>query len=214
MAIVDCTVSENEATYHGTGISNGGTMTVIGSTVSGNVGEGEPEPEPFSASGGGFYNGGSLTLINSTLSGNVVDGSGAAMLNSGILTITGCTLSGNTSTWDNGITGRTMQVRNTIIDGTCRNISTISEGGNIESSGDTCGFETSVSPAELNLGPLANTGGPTDTHALEPGSVAIDTVPDGGCVDAQGAPLQTDQRGTDRPQGTACDVGSFERLQP
>ena len=64
------------------------------------------------------------------------------------------------------------------------------------------------------LAPLANNGGPTDTHALEVGSGAIDTVPGGGCVDPQGKPLSTDQRGDERPQGPACDVGSFELLQP
>ena len=223
MTLIDCTVSENEARYHGAGISNGGTMTVIASTVAGNVGEGssEPEPEPTSASGGGFHNGGTLILINSTLSGNVVDGTGAAISNTyyATLSITSCTLSGNTSSWDNGIAGGAMQMRNTIVDGDCVNVSTDSLGGNIESPGDSCGLgeagdQVSVSAIELKLGALANNGGPTDTHALEVGSGAIDTVPGGGCVDPQGKPLSTDQRGVDRPQGPACDVGSFELLQP
>jgi hypothetical protein len=223
MRLVDCTISENEATYTGAGISNGGTMTVNGSTISANVGEGppEPEPEPFSASGGGFHNAGTLTLINSTLSGNVVDGSGAAILNTqyATLTITSCTLSGNTSAWDNGITGGAMSVRNTIIDGDCRNVSTDSEGGNIESSSDTCGLgeagdQTGVPAIELNLGALANNGGPTDTHEVRAGSIAIDVVAEQRCVDPQGNPLSRDQRGEERPQGSACDVGSFERLQP
>src|SRR5262249_34416803 len=65
------------------------------------------------------------------------------------------------------------------------------------------------------LGPLQNNGGPTETHALSPGSPAIDageTV----CTDDNGAPLTTDQRGMPRPidgnaDGTAaCDIGSFE----
>jgi hypothetical protein len=223
MTLLDCTVSGNEATYTGAGISNGGTMTVNGSTISANVGEGppEPEPEPFSASGGGFHNAGTLTLINSTLSGNVVDGSGAAILNTqyATLTITSCTLSGNSSAWDDGIVGGTLQVRNTIVDGDCGNVSIDSLGGNIESPGDTCGFsqvedQAGVPSIQLKLGALANNGGPTDTHALEPGSVAIDTVPDGGCVDPQGKPLLTDQRAVDRPQGPACDVGSVEWVQP
>jgi hypothetical protein len=62
---------------------------------------------------------------------------------------------------------------------------------------------------------LANNGGPTQTHALVPGSPAIDA---GGtdCTDATGAPLTTDQRGKPRPvdgngDGTpACDIGAFE----
>lgn len=223
MTLIDCTVSENEARYQGAGISNGGTMTVIRSTVSGNVGEGssEPEPEPMSASGGGFHNAGTLMLINSTLSGNVVDGTGAAISNThyATLSITSCTLSGNTSSWDNGIAGGAMQMRNTIVDGDCGNVSIDSLGGNIESPGDRCGLgeagdQVGVSAIELKLGALANNGGPTDTHALEAGSIAIDAVPDGACVDAQGKALETDQRGTERPQGSACDVGSFERAEP
>jgi hypothetical protein len=53
------------------------------------------------------------------------------------------------------------------------------------------------------------------THALLPGSVAIDQVPEADCVDADGAPLTTDQRGEPRPEtgGTMCDLGAFE-VQP
>jgi hypothetical protein len=51
------------------------------------------------------------------------------------------------------------------------------------------------------LGPLANNGGPTDTHALLAGSPAID---------AGGICAPTDQRGVTRPQGPACDIGAFE----
>jgi hypothetical protein len=222
MTLVDCTVSENEAVERGAGISNGGTMTVVGSTIARNVAVGASEPgpdfEPFPGNGGGFYNGGSLTLLNSTVSGNVaVDGGGAAVLNDGTLEMASCTLSGNSGFWNDGISGGTMRVRNTIVDGTCRNVDANSEGGNIESPGDTCGFGPSdqrgVSANELNLGALANNGGPTDTHALKAGSLAIDAVPEGACVDLQGQPLEADQRGTERPQGPVCDVGSFELEQ-
>jgi len=51
------------------------------------------------------------------------------------------------------------------------------------------------------------------THALEPGSVAIDQIPEADCLDADGEPLTTDQRGEPRPGGSMCDVGSFE-VQP
>jgi hypothetical protein len=62
---------------------------------------------------------------------------------------------------------------------------------------------------------LANNGGPTQTHALVPGSPAIDA---GGpvCTDANGDPLLTDQRDKLRPvdgdgDGTvAYDIGAFE----
>ena len=65
------------------------------------------------------------------------------------------------------------------------------------------------------LSSLQNNGGPTQTHALVPGSPAIDA---GGpaCTDANGNPLLTDQRGKPRVvdgnrDGTArCDIGAFE----
>ena len=217
MTLVDCTVSGNEALERGAGVSNGGTMTVVGSTVAFNVAQGvsEPEPEPFGGNGAGFDNRGTLTLVNSTVSGNVaVGGGGAAILNDGTLTMASCTLSGNTGVWNDGISGGTVRVRNTIIDGECRNVVTDSDGGNVESPGDTCGFgpvdQKGVLANELNLGALANNGGPTDTHALQSGSFAIDAVPEGSCVDPQGQQLETDQRGIERPQGPTCDAGSFE----
>jgi hypothetical protein len=96
-----------------------------------------------------------------------------------------------------------------------------SNGYNIESPGNTCGFDTNkgdqfdVTAEALNLGPLQDNGGPTQTHALLPGSVAIGKIPEAECLDADGAPLTTDQRGAPRPEtgGTLCDVGAFE-VQP
>ena len=55
------------------------------------------------------------------------------------------------------------------------------------------------------IGPLANNGGPTQTHALLPGSPAVDRIP------AVGANCPAiDQRGIARPQGLACDIGAYE----
>jgi hypothetical protein len=47
------------------------------------------------------------------------------------------------------------------------------------------------------------------THALLPGSVAIDKIPEVDCE------VTTDQRGEPRPDpgGSMCDVGAFE-VQP
>lgn len=55
----------------------------------------------------------------------------------------------------------------------------------------------------LGLGPLANNGGNTQTHALLPGSRAINN---GQCI----ADTNQDQRGVQRPQNNACDIGAFE----
>ncbi|HUR94834.1 MAG TPA: choice-of-anchor Q domain-containing protein, partial [Gemmatimonadales bacterium] len=54
------------------------------------------------------------------------------------------------------------------------------------------------------LGPLADNGGPTRTLALLAGSPAIDAASSDGCPGR-------DQRDVTRPQGAACDVGSYER---
>jgi len=82
---------------------------------------------------------------------------------------------------------------------------TASGGYNIESPGDTCGFDqatdqVNVSAEDLNLGRLQHNGGPTETHALGESSVAIDVIPESACVDADGQPLTTDQRGEPRPK--------------
>jgi hypothetical protein len=94
-----------------------------------------------------------------------------------------------------------------------------SEGYNIES-GQNCfslhpgaGDQQDVASGSLNLGALANNGGPTWTRALAAGSVAIDAIPIGtnGCT----AGTSTDQRGAPRANGaghggTACDIGAYE----
>jgi hypothetical protein len=68
----------------------------------------------------------------------------------------------------------------------------------------TCAFAPgegiSVDPL---LGPLANNGGPTDTHALRAGSPAINAADPNSCF--QGSP---DQRHAPAPD--ACDIGAYE----
>jgi len=62
------------------------------------------------------------------------------------------------------------------------------------------------------LGPLADNGGPTLTHALLAGSPAIDAGSDTLTVDAGGNPLTTDQRGDgfNRVNFGRPDIGAFE----
>jgi hypothetical protein len=60
---------------------------------------------------------------------------------------------------------------------------------------------------------LADNGGPTWTHALDP--VTPSPAVDAGaavCTDTNGVSLTTDQRGAGfpRPVGTTCDLGAFE----
>lgn len=85
---------------------------------------------------------------------------------------------------------------------------TVVDGGGNFSDDTSCGFTQptshgSVPPASLRLGSLASNGGPTQTIALLPGSVAID-------AGVSCPPPATDQRGIARPHGAACDSGAFE----
>jgi hypothetical protein len=73
--------------------------------------------------------------------------------------------------------------------------------------GDLVG--TPGQPMEPLIGPLQSNGGPTWTHALLPGSPAIDAGTPSRCPTA-------DQRGYARPEdgdgdgNPICDIGAFE----
>jgi hypothetical protein len=222
MMIINSTVSGNIADHgSGGGISNGGEMTIINSTVSDNVGD----PDGWGPVGGGISNGGEMTIINSTVSDNsalgaVGDLSGGGIWNGGTLTLTHSTAWGNTADSGDAIAvGRSSytEIANTLIDGDCGAYppgtpDITSNGYNIESPGDTCGFDdptdqVNVTAEQLNLGPLQDNGGGTQTHALGAGSVAIDHIPAVDCG------VDEDQRGEPRPGDSMCDVGAFE-VQP
>jgi len=203
MTIIDSVISENP-----TGIINFGELTMRNSTVSGN--------------GAGIVTTGALALTNTTVSANP---------ESGILVFYGAVALWNSTVADGIHAGvlfedspRTIRATATLIHGACAQVGDqvtwISHGYNVESPGDTCGFDqltdqASISADELKLGPLQDNGGSTETHALLAGSIAIDAIPKPSCVDANDEPLTTDQRGQPRPEpgGTMCDVGAFE-LQP
>jgi hypothetical protein len=210
LTLMNSTVSDSEAsagTRGGGGIMNVGTLTLTNSTVSGN--------SSLAQRGGGIHNGGTLTVTNSTLSGNSTGATGGGIANDGTLTLTSSTLANNSAGVDGSayINFATQTVRNTLLSGTCRYQSGTSTGlgGNLESPGTSCGV-TSASPGELNLGALADNGGPTQTHALNPSSVAIDVIAAVNCVGPNDQPLTEDQRGQLRPAGATsqCDIGSFE----
>lgn len=87
---------------------------------------------------------------------------------------------------------------------------------NVLSTVDGCTFSgtppgNQVPVAALGLGPLANNGGPTRTHAVQAGSPAHNKGNPDGCTDHLVPPqlLATDQRGMNRSVGI-CDVGAYE----
>ena len=222
LTLINSTVSGNRAIAVGGGIFNvGGTLSLTGATVSDNV---------AFETGGGIANldGGTLTMTNCTVSGNTADVNGGGIYNGqvnpfaefGTVTMTNCTVSGNVAESGSAIlrTGGTVTVAGSLIDDDCKDRIT-SNGYNIESPGDTCGFDPDgtdlVEVPDLNLGPLRNNGGLTETHALlllPTPSVAIDWIPEADCE------VTTDQRGLPRPVAILgsepkCDVGSFERQE-
>lgn len=71
--------------------------------------------------------------------------------------------------------------------------------------GDTTGNLLEINPLLLAI---TDNGGPTETHALDLGSPAIDAGDPAGCVDPLGGPLPTDQRHGIRQD--RCDMGAYE----
>jgi CSLREA domain-containing protein len=203
VTVSNSTLSGNIAAYGG-GIENqNGTLTVSNSTLSGNSTDYD--------AGGGIFNHGTATVSNSTLSGNSANGGGGGgIYNDGLIEVSNSTLFGNSADFGGGILnprGSTVTLKNTIVanslsGGNCEGEGTITNGGYNLDSGTSCGFPTQNSSKDPLLGPLADNGGPTKTHALLEGSPAIDKGNSFGAT--------TDQRGVARPQGTASDIGSFE----
>jgi hypothetical protein len=137
-----------------------------------------------------------------------------------LITITNSTITGNTAKFGGGgmkIDGGTLKIQNTIIKGnTARSGPDII--GAVESLGNNLVGNTSRSTGLLSsdlknidpkLGPLADNGGATLTHALLAGSPAIDAG------NNSGAP-STDQRGVVRPidgdsdETPTVDIGAVE----
>jgi hypothetical protein len=201
VTVVDSTLAGNDAwSGAGGGIANhaGGVLTVANSTVAGN----------YAATGGGIGSAGTLTLEQSTVVGNDAGRGGGIERSGGTAALLGTLVAGNRSGDGPDCFGAltdTAVGHNLIGDGT--GCTGIVDGTN----GDQVG--TGASPIDPRLDPagLTDNGGPTPTVALEPSSPAIDAVPVGSCVDAEGLPVTTDQRGVRRPQGPACDIGAFER---
>ncbi|MFA7403031.1 MAG: choice-of-anchor Q domain-containing protein [Pelobacteraceae bacterium] len=195
---------------NGGGIYNFGTITMNSVTVSGNS---------ANSAGGGIYNDSNPMVINnSTISGNAsFDGGGIYNYSGGSsLTINNSTITNNTTTNINSAAldhdfGMLLSIYNTILAGnaTADLLATLTPPTLVHNSVvgvvvGTLGTDTAGNlPAPANLGPLANNGGPTDTHAPLAGSPALNAGDATAC-------LATDQRGITRPLPASCDIGAVE----
>jgi hypothetical protein len=82
---------------NGSGISNGGALTITNCTLSGNSAANDA-----SHGGGGIFNTGTLTVTSTTLSGNQVGQGGGIYNNTGTLMVTSSTFSGNSAYYNGG----------------------------------------------------------------------------------------------------------------
>lgn len=228
--IRDSQITNNTAPNRGGGVlSIGGNFRLSNSSVSGNGNTGSG----FEDGGGGiFARGGRLFVTNSTVSGNTAVGNpgaggGIFALKPAGVYLVNSTISNNTSSGAGGgvriDTNAEGTFSNTIVAG---NISTgTSEeelSGTIFSNGinligNTFGSSGWIASDLLNinpmLGPLADNGGGTMTHALLPGSPAINAGSNSTAIDPQTQmPLTVDQRGFLRFYGIV-DIGAVE-VQP
>lgn len=187
-AIFDSTITGNEAGLYGGGIATAGgltTTTVQNVTISGN--------RAGSGAGAFDHNDGTVTVNHSTMTGNFAPAQGGG----GYVKST---------------VGGTATIKNTILAGNTQNagpsdcsfaIATPSGGNNLIGSTASCStltLGTGDKTGNPMLAPLADNGGPVTTHALSPGSPALD---------AGGAGLTADARGAPR---TKPDIGAYERV--
>lgn len=238
LTITNSTISGNSTLGGGSSPGQGGglflvsigssTASIRNSTIVGNS----------AALGGGIYKGGGpLVLINDTISGNSSDGNGGGLHNaSGTAGLYNVTVSQNVANADDSGSGEggglsngtgTLTLINSIVAGNEVIIPTMplptldvdecagtitSQGYNIIEFVDSghCTVNGAYSTANPLLGALQFNGGVTQTHAIAPGSSAIDAGNPSGCTDNLGATITTDQRAVHRPYGPACDIGAFE----
>lgn len=188
--VVASTISGNYSYGFGGGIAAfGGYTGVINSTISGNVAR--------TRSGGGldlrvFYGG---LLANTTITANQAPAGGGAYLRGApsVFTLQSTLMAGNRAAGSGADLAAAFAV-------------TIGGANNLVVAADAqVALPNQTLRADPQLQPLADNGGPTRTHALSPGSPALEAG-----NDLVG--LDNDQRGAGFPRvvGTAPDIGAFE----
>ncbi len=204
-------ISDSELLGNGTAVGGGvaidaydaDNLTITGTTISGNFND---------ASGGSiiYTNYGTPRLVNSTVSGNSATGGYGQVIDAYLtydFVIENSTITDNNVHWV--IYGYYAQMDNSIVGGnafTGQNcfLSVSSTSGNNFDDDGTCPSTSPIVPGVDFDTALADNGGPTETHALLAGSVAIDAA--GTCG------LTEDQRGFTRD--AQCDSGAFEFEAP
>lgn len=206
LTVTGSTISRNfttGVTSHIAGAGAFGNLTLTNSTVSGNRTQGGQSVA------GGVTADGALTIRHSTITDNHANeaghttlGGGGVRKSSGTLTIQDSIVAGNTTT-----SGDSPDLR----PGTATLDVDYSLIGDASGSGVTAATGTgNLLDIDPQLGPLADNGGPTQTHALLPGSTAVNTG-NPIYVDEANA-FAHDQRGVpfDRIAGGRIDMGAFE----
>lgn len=238
LTLINCTVRNNVtggSGRSGGGISqNGGTLRVINSTFNNN---GAYFCGAIHAREGIGGNPSNIFVINSTLSTNSAGANGGAIgvIAGSSLTVTNSTITNNRAGIvttltrggggiDHSSTG-TSTIRNTIIAGNTVVLSFargpdvlgtfVSEGCNlIGNTADSNGFGVPCDLLNVNpmLAPLANNAGTMQTHALMPGSPAIDAGNNALANYAASDPITFDQRGAcfRRIVRGRVEIGAFE----
>ncbi len=210
LTIRRCTFANNHTSFQGAAMNlQLVDLTIEGSTFSNNQ---------SAQSAGGAISGNQTrgSIVNSTFSGNSARVAGALSFGRGPVA-TSLSLINNTITANQGTallggiltSVDQLTLRNNIIAGNVGGDCSLSSASlvtdhNLDSD-NTCGL---TGPGDLSgvnalLGPLADNGGPTDTHGLLAGSPALDAGGNAGCP-------ATDQRGVTRPQRGVCDIGAVE----
>ena len=223
MQVLNTSVTSNTVTNNSSGGSvggggiynSGGTLNILRSTVAMNSSSGSNN------AGGGILNNatGTMTVTLSTISSNTVNGGGGGIVNDGTLQVSRSTVAGNTATIGGGIGNgiasgsATTNLSNTIVaDNTAglgpevfNNTGSFSSNGyNLIESDPSNSFPamgTDIEGADPNLGPLADNGGSTMTHALMCPSPAVNA--------GNPAVNSTDQIGQ-MVMGSQRDIGAFE----
>jgi len=239
LTIADSVVANSSASDGGGIFSDGDTLTLTNTTVSGNT---------STSSGGGIFIGGGIAQITgSTISGNTISTRGAGIFNDGALTLTNSTVSGNAARSgetgggiDNDAAGMLSLVNGTMTRNSPDGLYSHSRGsaairdtiiagnmgldinGMVTSNGNNLVGNTFGSSGVTNgaKGDIAGTAAsPVDPRlaplALNaPGTTRTQALgPTSPAIDAGGAcpsGVTTDQRGIGRAQGAACDIGAYE----